>query len=122
MRQWSKRHLPHRSRAWARRLLYAPFDLWTWAAGHRDPLTPPRGLLSVEGDFQAIGARFVEHLADHAGLTPRSSGLDVLPEAIAWCRKAITPRFPRFRFHLADVKNSNYNRGGGTSASTYVFP
>ena len=26
-------------------------------------------------------------------------GFDIWPESIDWCRKAITPRFPRFRFN-----------------------
>src|SRR5579862_9666790 len=28
-------------------------------------------------------------------------GLDVSPELVAWCRKYITPRYPRFRFQVA---------------------
>ena len=32
-------------------------------------------------------------------------GLDIVDVGIDWCQRTITPRFPRFRFHLADVFN-----------------
>jgi len=49
-------------------------------------------------------------------------GLDIHPEAIAWCQRAITPRYPAFRFHRADVVSRAYNPGGHVSASAYRFP
>jgi SAM-dependent methyltransferase len=49
-------------------------------------------------------------------------GLDVHPQAVAWCQHAITPRHPRFRFHLADVKSEAYNPGGRVSAAAYRLP
>ena len=49
-------------------------------------------------------------------------GVEVRREAVAWCRRTITPRDPRFRFHHADVVNGAYNPRGRESAATYRFP
>jgi SAM-dependent methyltransferase len=49
-------------------------------------------------------------------------GLDIHSEAIAWCQRAITPRYPSFRFHGADVASRAYNPRGHLSASAYRFP
>ncbi len=49
-------------------------------------------------------------------------GLEIHPEAVAWCQRAITPRYPLFRFHRADVASRAYNPRGRTAASEYRFP
>lgn len=49
-------------------------------------------------------------------------GVDIHPEAIAWCQQAITPRYPAFRFHRADVSSNAYNPGGHLAAAAYRFP
>jgi len=49
-------------------------------------------------------------------------GIDIHPEAIAWCQQAITPRYPSFRFHRVDVSSRAYNQGGTLPASTFRFP
>ncbi len=49
-------------------------------------------------------------------------GLEIHPEALAWCRDAITPRHPQFRFHHADVFSSAYNPSGRVAAAEYRFP
>jgi SAM-dependent methyltransferase len=49
-------------------------------------------------------------------------GVEINPEAAAWCRRAITPRNPRFRFHHADVAGGAYNPSGRLTASQYRFP
>lgn len=120
-------------------------------AGRRDPLTPPRRMwewvAGRHGDFARTGVSSLELLRRH-GLSPDDAvldvgcgvgriavpltgylgpagsydGLDVMPAAIAWCRRAITPRFPRFRFHLADVRSDRYRPDGPSPASRYVFP
>jgi SAM-dependent methyltransferase len=43
------------------------------------------------------------------------------PEA-AHVQRAITPRYPAFRFHRADVASRAYNPTGTTTASSYRFP
>jgi SAM-dependent methyltransferase len=49
-------------------------------------------------------------------------GIEIHPEAVAWCRQAITGRHPEFRFHHADLFSRAYNPQGRTTASEYAFP
>jgi SAM-dependent methyltransferase len=49
-------------------------------------------------------------------------GLEIHPEAVAWCQQEITPQHPAFRFHRADVASRAYNPHGRTPASQYTFP
>ena len=49
-------------------------------------------------------------------------GLEIHPEAVAWCQSAITTRYPRLRFRHADIFSGAYNPSGRLSASTYPFP
>jgi len=49
-------------------------------------------------------------------------GLDIHPEAIAWCQRTLTPRYPGFRFHRADIASRAYNPDGRESAAAYRFP
>jgi cyclopropane fatty-acyl-phospholipid synthase-like methyltransferase len=47
--------------------------------------------------------RVARHLTGY--LTGSYEGFDVVPKAIAWCQEAITPRYPQFRFTLAELHN-----------------
>jgi SAM-dependent methyltransferase len=49
-------------------------------------------------------------------------GLEIHPDAVAWCQRAITARHPSFRFHRADVESHAYNPKGQASAASYLFP
>jgi SAM-dependent methyltransferase len=49
-------------------------------------------------------------------------GLEIHPQAVAWCQQAITREHPRFRFHRADVFSRAYNPRGRVDASAYSFP
>ncbi|MDE3157097.1 MAG: class I SAM-dependent methyltransferase [Acidobacteriota bacterium] len=49
-------------------------------------------------------------------------GVEIHPEAVAWCQHHITPRHRAFRFHRADVESSAYNPSGRGSATMYRFP
>jgi SAM-dependent methyltransferase len=49
-------------------------------------------------------------------------GVDIHPEAVAWCQQAITRHHPTFRFHRADVASRAYNPRGHIRASAYRFP
>ena len=49
-------------------------------------------------------------------------GIEVDRDAVAWCRRAITPRHPTFRFHHADLTSGAYNPGGRVKAASYRFP
>ena len=46
-------------------------------------------------------------------------GLDIYHDAIRWCQQAITPLYPNFHFHHADVSNTVYNRRGTASARNF---
>jgi SAM-dependent methyltransferase len=45
-----------------------------------------------------------------------------VPKGVDWCAEAITPRFPNFRFQVADVYSHRYYRRGSSSARDYRFP
>jgi SAM-dependent methyltransferase len=118
------------------------------ALGQRDPLEPPRRLRGVgSGHFRAVGEAILEQLVAIGELSPGArvldigcgvgrvamplagyltdgsyEGFDVAPEMIDWCRRTITPRFPRFRFTLVDVANSHYNPTGVHTATATSFP
>jgi len=49
-------------------------------------------------------------------------GIDVHPEAVGWCQRAITPRHPGFRFHHANLASRAYNPVGLKPSSEYRFP
>jgi SAM-dependent methyltransferase len=49
-------------------------------------------------------------------------GLDIHGEAIDWCQRAITPRYPSFRFHHVNIASNAYNAHGHLAASTFRFP
>src|SRR5262249_37742578 len=49
-------------------------------------------------------------------------GVEIHPEAVSWCQRAITRRYPNFRFHHANLASRAYNRHGLASASRYRFP
>jgi SAM-dependent methyltransferase len=55
-------------------------------------------------------------------LTGSYEGFDVVPAAVEWCRREITPRHPKFRFQLADIKSARYNPRGTWQAAEYRFP
>lgn len=49
-------------------------------------------------------------------------GFDIVPEGIEWCQKKVTPKYPNFRFFVADVYNKYYHPEGRQTGSTYRFP
>ena len=48
-------------------------------------------------------------------------GFDVVPDGIAWCRRAYARR-DDFRFQIAEVRNALYRPDSGVPAEEYVFP
>lgn len=61
--------------------------------------------------------RVARHLTGY--LTNSYEGFDVVPEAIAWCQEAITPRYPQFRFTLAELHNQRYSPDAMSSAAEF---
>ena len=141
--------LPRALRRSFRRALYLPIDLLDALAGRRNPLLPPRGACAVgEGEFQAVGEEFLRHFRELGGLEPGDrvldvgsgigrmalplteylegkgsyEGFDVSREGVAWCRRAISARFSRFRFVHVDVANALYNPGGRIAPAGFRFP
>jgi SAM-dependent methyltransferase len=118
----------------------------------RHELSPPKRLLRLStdptSDFRETGRSFVRFLVAQCGLRPSHrvldvgsgvgrlavalteyldsagcyDGFDVVPQEVAWCTAHVSPRFPNFRFQLADVRNQTYNPTGTTGASQYRFP
>jgi SAM-dependent methyltransferase len=132
-----------------RRIYHLPADLLNSLLGRRDPLTPPKGRVFFGGgDFNQVGEEYLRYFVELGGLRPHErvldvgcgigrmavpltryldnrgsyEGIDVFPKGIAWCQENITPRYPNFRFRVADIKNKEYNPGGRFAASEYEFP
>jgi len=131
---------------------YALVDGAAFVSGRRDPLVPPKRLLRIStdpsSDYRATGRSLVAFLVANCGLQPdhavidvgcgvgrvavaltefldqrgRYEGFDIVPQEIAWCRRHVSPAFPRFNFQLADIANQAYNPSGHTRASDYRFP
>lgn len=144
----AKRWLPRPVRSLLKRSLFLPVDAMRWISGKQGDLAPPRGLLSVEGDFHVIGSDFLGHLIElcrleksHSvldvgcgvgrmavplttflGPSARYEGFDIIPEGIDWCRRKISRRYQNFNFQLVDVYNKNYNPFGRVAAEHFRFP
>lgn len=142
--------LPRALRRPVRRAAYFPLDAFQAALRRgRRPLTPPRGLQAVGGGgFEHVGHTFVRLFQDPGGLRPSDrvldvgcgvgrmavplttfldakgtyDGFDVERADVRWCRRAISRRFPRFRFRHVDVQNSEYNPRGRIRPTEFVFP
>jgi ubiquinone/menaquinone biosynthesis C-methylase UbiE len=115
-------------------------------------LLPPQDLLiniaSNPDNFRVIGAEFFRYFVELCRLQPDErvldvgcgigrmavpltrylsnkgsyEGFDVCKSDIQWCKSNITPRYKRFRFQTADIRNTWYNPSGSTEAAHYTFP
>jgi len=114
-------------------------------------LVPPRKyriLMGGDKNFDAVGKQFFNYFVELGNLKPHESvldvgcgvgrmaipltrylsaqgeycGFDINREAIQWCRKNITPRFPNFNFELSDSYNTMYNPAGRCQDTSYIFP
>jgi SAM-dependent methyltransferase len=52
----------------------------------------------------------------------RYTGFDIAAKNVAWCTAHISRRFPNFRFHHFDVRNTTYNPKGTLAATDVRFP
>lgn len=146
----AKRLFPNfNTRLLLRRVLYMPHDLWDAALGRRDELTPPRGLWFIgDGDFRKQGNQSLEYFIRFGKLEPDDrvldvgcgigrmaipltrylskagsyEGFDIVPKGIEWCSKHVTPRYPNFKFSVADIYSKHYNPQGRLHAVDYKFP
>lgn len=144
VRRWarSRRH-------WLKYYRHGVRDLVDAATGRGEALLPPRRLIFlVGGDFKETGRQFVDLLVARTGLRPddavldvgcgagrmavpltrylsaegRYEGFDSFARGVRWCEEQITPRFPHFRFRVADLYNEFYTPRGRIKASEYQFP
>lgn len=135
----------------ARKIYYVPADVFGRLTGKRKGLLPPtRMLVTIGGgdDFLKIGEEFLDLFVRLGNLKPsdavldvgcgvgrmalalthylegsgRFEGFDVTPEEIRWCQRNITPRFPKFRFQVANVFNTMYNPTSTITAKEFRFP
>jgi SAM-dependent methyltransferase len=143
--------LARRATALSRRIECDLEDLQESLAGKSRPLTPPRRMWEMVGgrgaDFHDMGKQLADLVIAHGlkpehrvldigsgigrlavpltrYLTPPGSydGVDIMPAAVEWCQRAVTPAWPAFRFQSLDVRNDRYNPNGASPAATYVFP
>jgi ubiquinone/menaquinone biosynthesis C-methylase UbiE len=75
-------------------------------------------VLDVGSGEGGVAVQLTKYL-DRSG---RYEGLDIRGHEIERCSRAITPRYPHFRFRVADVHNTLYNPKGRFKASEYRFP
>lgn len=81
-------------------------------------LRPDDRVLDVGSGVGRMAVALTRYLSP----TARYEGFDVDAEGIAWCEANVTPRFPNFRFQMADVYNKHYHPAGSQPASSYRFP
>lgn len=128
---------------------YFLIDSFESAFGLREELVPPRSLIFVgDGDFKKTGNEFLKYFIEIGGLKKNDrvldvgcgigrmavplttflsdegsyEGFDIVAKGIGWCTKRITPKFPNFKFQLADISNPRYNPKGKQKSSAYRFP
>ncbi|HEU0025284.1 MAG TPA: class I SAM-dependent methyltransferase [Thermoleophilaceae bacterium] len=133
----------------ARRALDDALDAVDQIRGRRDPLVPPRRLRSGDySDFERLGREFLDLFVRLGGLRPDDrvldigcgpgrmavpltgylsaaggyAGFDIVRAEVGWCQAHLTPRFPNFRFELADVYNARYNPNGTRAPDHFRFP
>jgi SAM-dependent methyltransferase len=113
-----------------------------------DLMPPPELALSVGGEFRETGEEFLTYFVEIGGLRPTDrvldvgcgvgrmavpltryltgdggyEGFDVMADAIAWCQRHITPRFPAFRFAHVPLRSQVYNAAATTAPTAFAFP
>ena len=113
------------------------------------PVPPEEDVFVGDGDYRVIGAEFLDHFVRMGGLettddvldigcgigriavpltqflNPEKAiyrGLDPVRNGIEWCKRAITPAYPNFRFECADIRNALYNPEGEISGRGIRLP
>ncbi|MFF9077571.1 class I SAM-dependent methyltransferase [Streptomyces sp. NPDC014735] len=124
-------------------------DLWDTLRGRDHPLLPPRRHRRFigNGDFLEVGRQITAYMRDELGVGPGHDvldagcgagriavpltdvltegsylGFDIVPHAVEWCSRTITPRHPNFRFAHVDIRQEIYNPQGTLSAADLRFP
>jgi len=128
----------------------APIDLVDKALGRKRNDLPPKSALytGVVKDFEVAGDTLLDVLRTVAAVTPQSAildigcgmgrlgrpaaqfldpdgryeGLDIVSDAIKWCKEHISSPHGNVNFTLVDVHNQEYNPKGTLSAAEFRFP
>lgn len=90
----------------------------------RDVLVQQGGLLPTDRVLE-IGCgvgRIAHALSEYMDAAGRYDGVEIHKPHVDWCATHITPAYPNFRFHHADIRNAAYNPGGAVSAAGYRLP
>jgi len=142
------RVLPKPAKRLGRFVLMAGMDGMDILLRRRQIMVPPRRINFIgDGDFVSTGDEFAKYFVELGGLKPEDrvleigcglgrmarpltaylssgsyEGVDIVPGDIEWCQRNIGGRFPHFRFHLANVRNSQYNPEGALRSAEYIFP
>ena len=139
-----------RTRLLARRIYYAPVDLWQLLfKGENKGPVPPKGLIYTgSGDFIETGNHFLQLLKGYCDLLPNHNildvgcgigrialpltkyidhrgkyyGFDIVKTGIDWCKVNISKRFLNFHFEHFNLKNDLYSEEEVKSAKDFIFP
>ncbi|MGZ5032532.1 MAG: class I SAM-dependent methyltransferase [Usitatibacter sp.] len=80
-------------------------------------LKPDEKVLEVGCGIGRIAVPLTQYLKEGT-----YDGFDIVPHGIEWCQQKVTPRYPNFRFFVADVHNKYYHPEGRHAAAEYTFP
>lgn len=81
-------------------------------------LQPDWSVLDIGCGTGRIGAPLIQRLGEGGAY----KGFDLSASAIRWAEKHVSSNQASVQFIRADLSNTEYNRGGETRASRYVFP
>jgi SAM-dependent methyltransferase len=140
---------PARADALRRLVRFGLADARDALLGRRPDLVPPRRLMFMgTPDYVVVGDEFLGHFRALGRLEPHHrvldvgcgigrmarpltgfldahgsyDGFDVDAAGVEWCRRNVSPRFPRFRFRHVDVRNDRYNPRGRVEPCELRFP
>jgi SAM-dependent methyltransferase len=115
-------------------------------------LPSPEAILSTGSlevaSFKAVGEEFLAYFKEWCELKPNErvldvgsgagraalpltkyldgrgsyDGIEIMRGNVEWCQMNITPYYPNFRFHWADLHNTQYNPQGAHPPEKYRFP
>jgi ubiquinone/menaquinone biosynthesis C-methylase UbiE len=80
-------------------------------------LKPDEKILEVGCGIGRIAVPLTQYLK-----TGTYVGFDIVRHGIEWCQQKVTPRYPNFKFFVADVYNKLYFPEGRYAAAEYTFP
>lgn len=81
-------------------------------------LGPDEDVLDVGCGVGRMAFPLTRHLSGKGSY----EGFDIFRDAVEWCQREVTPRFPNFRFQHADIVSVRYNPTGSVKGSEFRFP